>query len=147
MGLGKAGRRKKFLARCMGLYINRGNPTRGVRRLLQARALEKGGMPLKQKKNVERQEVLRRMLELAAGSANDAVKLAYLSGEDREAIDGLELGCLTEFRRNSNGTVEVKLTDRAAVLVKLLEQMKEEGGEGPAAFLRAQEEGGAGEGG
>ena len=76
----------------MGLYINRGNPTRGVRRLLQARALEKGGMPLKQKKNVERQEVLRRMLELAAGSANDAVKLAYLSGEDREAIDGLELG-------------------------------------------------------
>lgn len=115
--------------------------------MLQARALEKGGMPLKQKKNVERQEVLRRMLELAAGSANDAVKLAYLSGEDREAIDGLELGCLTEFRRNSNGTVEVKLTDRAAVLVKLLEQMKEEGGEGPAAFLRALEEGGAGEGG
>lgn len=107
-------------------------------------------MPLKQKKkNVERQEVLRRMLELAAGSANDAVKLAYLSGEDREAIDGLELGCLTEFRRNSNGTVEVKLTDRAAVLVKLLEQMKEESTEGPAAFLRALEEGGPapGEGG
>ena len=109
-------------------------------------ALEKGGMPLKRNKNVERQEVLRRMLELAAGSANDAVKLAYLSGEDREAIDGLELGCLTEFRRNSNGTVEVKLTDRAAVLVKLLEQMKDQGDEGPAAFLRALEEG-SGEGG
>lgn len=98
-------------------------------------------MPLNENRNVERREVLRRMLELAAGAANDAVKLAYLSEEDREAIDGLELGCLTEFRRSSNGTVEVKLTDRAAVLVKLLEQMKEENAEGPAAFLRALEEG------
>ena len=128
------------------MYINRGCSHRGVRRFWQARALEIGGRPLKRNKNVERQEVLRRMLELAAGSANDAVKLAYLSGEDREAIDGLELGCLTEFRRNSNGTVEVKLTDRAAVLVKLLEQMKDQGDEGPAAFLRALEEG-SGEGG
>lgn len=110
-------------------------------------------MRLKAKKNVERQEVLRKMMDLAAGAANDAVKLAYLSGEDQEAIDQLELGCLTEFRRNSNGTVEVKLTDRAAVLVKLLEQMKEDSnGSGPAAFLKALEAGspeekGSGEGG
>ena len=146
MGLGKSRGRKKFFPRCMGMYINRGCSHRGVRRFWQARALEKGGMPLKRNKNVERQEVLRRMLELAAGSANDAVKLAYLSGEDREAIDGLELGCLTEFRRNSNGTVEVKLTDRAAVLVKLLEPMKDQGDEGPAAYIRALAEG-SGEGG
>lgn len=89
-------------------------------------------------KPVQRQEVLQKMLELAAGPANDAVKLAYLSAE--EEIGTLELGCLTEFRRNSNGTVEVKLTDRAAVLVKLLEQLKDEEG-AAAAFLQALEAG------
>lgn len=89
-------------------------------------------------KPVQRQEVLQKMLELAAGPANDAVKLAYLSGE--EEIGSLELGCLTEFRRNSNGSVEVKLTDRAAVLVKLLEQLKDEEN-GAAAFLQALEAG------
>lgn len=89
-------------------------------------------------KPVQRQEVLQKMLELAAGPANDAVKLAYLSGE--EEIGALELGCLTEFRRNSNGSVEVKLTDRAAVLVKLLEQLKDEES-GAAAFLQALEAG------
>ena len=73
-------------------------------------------------KPVQRQEVLRKMLELAAGPANDAVKLAYLSGE--EEIGALALDCLTEFKRNSNGSVEVKLADRAAVLVKLLEQLE-----------------------
>ena len=91
------------------------------------------------KRKVDRQEVLSKMLELAAGKANDAVKLAYLTEESREVIDGLKLGCLTEFKRSSNGTVEVKLTDRAAVLEKLLEQLKEEENTGAAAFLQALE--------
>ena len=50
------------------------------------------------KKPVERQAVLRQMLELAAGPANDAVKLAYLTEAERDVIDGLDLGCLTEFK-------------------------------------------------
>ena len=91
-------------------------------------------------KPVQRQEVLRKMLELAAEPANDAVKLAYLSGE--EEIGALALDCLTEFKRNSNGSVEVKLADRAAVLVKLLEQLKDEEG-AAAAFLQALEAGDA----
>ena len=95
-------------------------------------------MPLKQERPVRRREVLQKMMDLAVGCANDAVKLAYLT--DAEAVDRLELGCLTEFKRNSNGSVEVKLTDRAAVLVKLLEQLKEEDG-GAAAFLQALEGG------
>lgn len=100
---------------------------------------------MKRTKAVGRQDVLRRMMGLATGSANDAVKLAYLTEERQEEIDRLELGCLTEFKRNSNGTVEVKLTDRAAVLEKLLEQLKEEENAAPAAFLQAldqPEEGG-----
>ena len=90
-------------------------------------------------KPVSRKEVLQRMMELAVGNANDAVKLAYLSEEQWEDIGGLNLGCLTEFKRNANGTVEVKLADRAAVLEKLLDQLKEEAG-GPAAFLSALEQ-------
>ena len=85
------------------------------------------------KKPVERQDALRQMLALAAGSANDAVKLAWLT--DAEEVDGLKLGCLTEFKRGSNGTVEIRLADRAAILEKLLEHLGDEGG--AAAFLQA----------
>ena len=87
-------------------------------------------------KPVQRRTVLRQMLKLAAEPANDAVKLAYLTEAQRDVIDELALGCLTEFKRNANGTVEIKLTDRAAVLQKLLEQL---GGDddGTAAFLQA----------
>lgn len=92
---------------------------------------------MKRMRRVTRETVLQQMMELAAGAANDAVKLAYLTGEDREQISELDLGALTEFKRSSNGTVEVKLADRAAVLGRLLEQLKEEEKAAPAAFLQA----------
>lgn len=92
---------------------------------------------MKRIRRVNRKAVLKTMMELAAGDANDAVKLAYLSQEDQTLIDKLDLVCLTEFKRSANGAVEVKLADRAAVLVKLLEQLKEEENGGPAAFLQA----------
>ena len=92
---------------------------------------------MKRMRRVTRETVLQQMMELAAGAANDAVKLAYLTGEDREEISRLDLGALTEFKRSSNGTVEVKLADRAAVLGRLLEQLKEEENAAPAAFLQA----------
>ena len=100
---------------------------------------------MKRMRRVNRETVLQQMMELAAGAANDAVKLAYLTGEDREQISELDLGALTEFKRSSNGTVEVKLADRAAVLGRLLEQLKEEENAAPAAFLQAldQPDGGA----
>lgn len=87
---------------------------------------------------LDRQRVLEEMMALAAGRANDAVKLAYLSQERVEEIDGLDLTCLAEFKRSGNGAVEVKLADRAAVLGKLLEQMKEEEN-GLGAFLEAMD--------
>ncbi|MCI6989895.1 MAG: XRE family transcriptional regulator [Clostridiales bacterium] len=89
------------------------------------------------KKKWDRRSVLEQMMALATGAANDAVKLAYLTEERMGEIDGLDLACLTEFKRSGSGAVEVKLTDRAAVLEKLLEQMKEEEGRGTAAFLAA----------
>lgn len=89
------------------------------------------------KKKWDRRSVLEQMMALATGAANDAVKLAYLTEERMGEIDGLDLACLTEFKRSGSGAVEVKLTDRAGVLEKLLEQMKEEEGRGTAAFLAA----------
>ena len=90
-----------------------------------------------------RQQVLREMMDLAMGRANDAVKLAYLDQDGLGQIDGLDLRCLTEFKRSSNGAVEVKLTDRVAVLEKLLEQQK---ADGLGAFLEAMDRPAAPEG-
>lgn len=63
--------------------------------------------------------VLKRMERLAAVRVNDAVKLAFLDSGQTEAIDGLDLSALTEFKRSGNGTVEIRLTDRMAVLERV----------------------------
>ena len=49
------------------------------------------------KRTVNRRAVLEQMMALAAGAANDVVKLAYLTQEQTQEIDTLDLGCLTEF--------------------------------------------------
>ena len=67
----------------------------------------------------ERARLLRRMERLAGCRVNDAVKLAFLDGEQLGEIDGLDLGALKEFKRSGNGAVELKLVDRAAVLERL----------------------------
>ena len=51
--------------------------------------------------------------------------LAYLSGEALEAIDGLDLTAMTEFKRAGNGAVEIKFTDRLKALEKLMELIRE----------------------
>ena len=80
----------------------------------------------------ERARLLRRMERLAGCRVNDAVKLAFLDGEQLGEIDGLDLGALKEFKRSGNGAVELKLVDRAAVLERLVELSggREDGGEG-----------------
>ena len=74
----------------------------------------------------ERARLLRRMERLAGCRVNDA-------------IDGLDLGALKEFKRSGNGAVELKLVDRAAVLERLVELSggREDGAE---EFFRALRE-------
>ena len=55
----------------------------------------------------ERARLLRRMERLAGCRVNDAVKLAFLDGEQLGEIDGLDLGALKEFKRSGNGAVEL----------------------------------------
>ena len=61
---------------------------------------------------------------LAGSKSNDAVKLAFLTQEDADRIDQLDLRGLVELRRSGNGTVEIKLIDRLKVL-ELLDRLSQ----------------------
>lgn len=75
-----------------------------------------------------RQEVLRQLYELAFGRSNDPVKLAFLAEDEAYVVDGLDLRQLAGVHRLSNGSVEIKLADRAK-LVELLLKATEAGAE------------------
>ncbi len=80
-------------------------------------------------KKTDRQAEQRLLLRLARSmmkKSNDAVKLAYLEGDNlTEQIDGLDLSLLSELKRNANGTVEIKLVDRVKALTELTALLRE----------------------
>ena len=83
--------------------------------------------------DIRRQDVTRRLAELAFGKANDCVKLAL---EENLCLDALDLSLLSEVKRNDKGTVEIKLIDR----LRALEQLAQTAGEEKSdvdAFLQA----------
>lgn len=87
--------------------------------------------------HIRREDVTRRLAELAFGKANDCVRLAL---EDTPRLDRLDLSLLSEVKRNEKGTVEIKLIDR----LKALEQLAQAAGEdssGAEEFLRALQQG------
>lgn len=87
--------------------------------------------------NKQRANIIRQMQQLANAKVNDSVKLAYLSQEEMHLIDHLDLTALTEFKRSSNGVVEVKFSDRAKALEQLL-QLTQEREESPVeAMMKA----------
>ena len=71
---------------------------------------------------IRREDVTRRLAELAFGKANDCVRLAL---EDEPRLDKLDLSLLSEVKRNDKGTVEIKLIDRLQALEQLAELKKE----------------------
>ena len=82
---------------------------------------------------IRRQDVTRRLAELAFGRANDCVRLAL---EDNLCLDDLDLSLLSEVKRNEKGTVEIKLIDR----LRALEQLAQTAGKEKTdvdAFLQA----------
>ena len=96
-----------------------------------------------------REEVLRKMYSLAGVRFNDVVRLAFLTQEQADQIDKLNLAALKEFKRAANGAVEIKLIDRAQVLENVLELLERPQGSQGNDFLRALEdlgkEGGTGQ--
>ena len=92
------------------------------------------------KRALDREALLEQMGKLACAKVNDAVKLAYLPEEERDAIGRLDLSALTEFRRSGAGTVEMKFTDRMRALERLLELSGPSGEEQLERFLQRMEE-------
>lgn len=71
------------------------------------------------------EDVASRIEKLAFGKANDAVKLAFLDPDQPEQlkeIGKLNLSMVSEVKRSGNGSVEVKLLNRIALL-ELLAQL------------------------
>lgn len=72
---------------------------------------------------IRRQDVTRRLAELAFGKANDCVRLAL---EDDPSLGKLDLSLLSEVKRNDKGTVEIKLIDRLRALEQLAQVAQED---------------------
>ena len=92
------------------------------------------------KKPLDREQLLEQMRALACARVNDAVKLAYLPEEEREAIGKLDLSALIEFRRSGAGTVELKFADRMKALERLLELSGPSGEEKLDSLFRRMED-------
>ena len=93
---------------------------------------------------VRREDVIRRLAQLAFGRANDAVKLAlHAGGTDPDQPD---LSAVAEFKVTDKG-VEVKLVDRVRALETLWGLLEDGGGHDAEALYQALEEGAAQEGG
>lgn len=92
------------------------------------------------KKPLDREQLLEQMRALACARVNDAVKLAYLPEEEREAIGKLDLSALIEFRRSGAETVELKFADRMKALERLLELSGPSGEEQLDSLFRRMED-------
>ena len=86
---------------------------------------------------LRREDVLRRLAELAFGQPNDCVRLAL---EDDPSLDKLDLSLLSEVKRNDKGTVEIKLIDRLRALEQLALVAEEEKTDLEALLQALQEE-------
>ena len=82
---------------------------------------------------VTREDVARRLAELAFGKANDCVRLV-LDGEAR--MEALDLSLLSEVKRSDKGAVEIRLIDRLRALEQLA-QLAAEDGSDLESFLKA----------
>ena len=100
---------------------------------MERKSVEKELRKRIQSGQIRRQDVTRRLAELAFGKANDCVRLAL---EDDPSLDKLDLSLLSEVKRNDKGTVEIKLIDRLQALEQLAEFAEEEKSELDA-FLQA----------
>ena len=88
----------------------------------------------------DRKRTRQRSWQVANACAGDGVQLAFLSEQDRADLGHLELDALTEFKRGANGVVELKFTDRAKLLERLLDAVDQSGEEQVERFLQAMED-------
>lgn len=87
----------------------------------------------------DREQIIKQMWRLANAEAGDAVKLACFPPEEWQEPEKLDLDALTEFKRGSNGVVELKFVDRGRLLERLLDTVDHSGEDQVDRFLQAME--------
>ena len=85
-----------------------------------------------------REQILKRMWALANAKAADAMRLACFP-EEWDEKTRLDLDGVTEFKRGTNGVIEVKFVDRGKLLERLLDAADHSGEEQVSRFLQAME--------
>ena len=91
---------------------------------------------------LRREDVLRRLAELAFGRANDGAGLALRPGETDP--EGLDLSAVAELKVTDKGGLEIKLVDRVRALETLYGLLENDGG-GAVELYRALTEAAGGE--
>ncbi len=86
---------------------------------------------------VTKEDVARRLAELAFGRANDCVALVLTQDP---ALEQLDLSLLTEFKRSEKGAMEIRLVDRLKALEQLA-LLAQSSGEDLESFLAALQKG------
>ena len=95
-----------------------------------------------EKKELGREDVIEALKKIAFGRVNRGVELTYLSEPTAQLIRKMDLSAVAEFKRNANGTVEVKFVDRVKAR-SALNEMRGAGDANEAAeFLEALEQAG-----
>lgn len=120
---------KNFFAGCIKTYNFCPLPPTDVRRDEVAKVVK---LP-------DREQIIKRMWRLANAEAGDAVKLACFPPEEWQEPEKLDLDALTEFKRGSNGVVELKFVDRGRLLERLLDAVDHSGEDQVDRFLQAME--------
>ena len=95
-----------------------------------------------EKKEVRREDVIEALKEIAFGRVNRGVELTYLSEPTAQLIRKMDLSAVAEFKRNGNGTVEVKFVDRVKALSALYDMLGGGDADEAAEFLQALEQAG-----
>jgi len=85
-----------------------------------------------------RSDVVRRLAELAFGTANDCIRLVM---QEDVCIENLDLSLLTELKRNEKGTLEIRLVDRLKALEQLA-VLADSNGTDLESFLQAMQKSG-----
>ena len=95
-----------------------------------------------EKKELGREDVIEALKEIAFGRVNRGVELTYLSEPTAQLIRKMDLSAVAEFKRNANGTVEVKFVDRVKALSALYDMLGGGDANEAAEFLEALEQAG-----
>ena len=87
---------------------------------------------------LRREDVLRRLAQLAFGRANDGVRLALLGRE--AGMEHMDLSAVSEIKVTDKGGVEIEFMDRVKALATLCELLESSGSGGAEELYRALED-------